>query len=40
LVDIKSRIKTFRLQTAKRLLYGKNVSWAGVACALLGKAGS
>lgn len=40
LVDIRSRIKTFRLQTAKRLLYGKDVSWTGVACALLRKAGN
>ncbi len=39
LVDINSRIKAFRLQTAKRLLYGKDVSWAGVACSLLRKAG-
>lgn len=40
LVDINSRIKYFRLQTAKRLLYGKDISWAGVACSLLRKAGS
>ncbi len=40
LVDINSRIKAVRLQTAKRLLYGKDVSWARVACSLLRKAGS
>lgn len=39
LVDIKSRIKTFRLQTVKRFLYGVDVSWSGVACALLRRAG-
>ncbi len=31
-MDINSRIKAFRLQTARRILYGKDVSWAGVAC--------
>lgn len=31
LLDIKSRVMAFRLQTAKRLLYGKKVSWSGVA---------
>lgn len=39
LVDIRARIKAVRLQTAQTLLYGKEVSWAGVACALLRKAG-
>ncbi len=40
LVDIISRVKTFRLQVARRLLYGKDVSWAGIACTLLRKAGN
>ncbi len=40
LVDIISRVKTFRLQVAQRLLYGKDVSWAGIACTLLRKAGN
>ncbi len=40
LVDIRSRVRAFRLQTAQRLLYGEDVSWAGVACALLRRAGS
>ncbi len=40
LVDIRSRVRAFRLQTAQRLLYGEEVSWAGVACALLRRAGS
>lgn len=39
LVDIMSRVKAFRLQTTQRLLYGENVSWAGVACAILRRAG-
>ncbi len=40
LVDIRSRVRAFRLQTAQRLLYGEEVSWAGVACVLLRRAGS
>lgn len=39
LVDIKTRIMAFRFQTAKRLLYGVDVSWSEVACALLRRAG-
>lgn len=39
LIDIRSRIKAFRLQTAQRLLYGKEVSWRGVAHGLLRRAG-
>ncbi len=39
-MDIISRVKTFRLQVARRLLYGKDVSWAGIACTLLRKAGN
>ncbi len=39
-MDIISRVKTFRLQVAQRLLYGKDVSWAGIACTLLRKAGN
>ncbi len=37
LIDIRSRLKAFRLQTAQRLLYGEDVSWCGVACALLSR---
>jgi hypothetical protein len=40
LIDVSSRIKAFRIQTARRLLYGEEVSWAGVACALLRRAGN
>lgn len=40
LVDIRARIKAFRLQAAQRLLYGEEVSRARVACALLRKAGN
>lgn len=40
LVDIRSRVKAFRLQTVKGLLYGEDVSWAEVACNLLRKAGN
>jgi len=40
LVDIRSRIKAFRLQTVKKLLYGEDVSWAGIACTLLRRAGN
>ncbi len=40
LVDIRSRVRAFRLQTTQRLLYGEEVIWAGVACALLRRAGS
>ncbi len=40
LVDIRYRVRAFRLQTAQRLLYGEEVSWAGVACALLRRVGS
>ncbi len=32
-------IKAFRLQTAQRLLYGDNVCWFEIACALLRNAG-
>lgn len=39
LIDIKSRVKAFRIQTVQRLLYGEEVSWAGLACTLLRKAG-
>ncbi len=39
LVDIRSRIKAFRLQTAQRLLYGEEVSWREVAHGLLRRAG-
>ncbi|XP_067260308.1 polymeric immunoglobulin receptor-like [Chanodichthys erythropterus] len=39
LIDIISRIKAFRLQTAQRFLYGEDVSWFGVACGLLRRAG-
>jgi len=40
LVDIRSRVKTFRLKVDQRLLYGKDVSWAAIACTLLRKAGN
>lgn len=40
LVDIRSRVKAFRLQTVKKLLYGEDVSWAEVACTLLRRAGN
>ncbi|CAM4641581.1 unnamed protein product [Leuciscus chuanchicus] len=40
LVDISSRIRAFRLQAARRLLYGEHVSWAEVACSLLRRAGN
>lgn len=40
LIDIKSRLKAFRIQTAQRLLYGMDVSWAEVACFLLRRAGN
>lgn len=39
-MDIRSRVKAFRLQTVKGLLYGEDVSWAEVACNLLRKAGN
>lgn len=39
LVDIKSRIMTFRLQAAQRLLYDNNSAWMDTAKALLRKAG-
>lgn len=35
LIDIRSRIGTFRLQAAQRLLYEEDVGWTDVACALL-----
>lgn len=34
LINIQSRIKTFRIQTAQRLLYKDNVMWTGTVCAL------
>ncbi|XDV25251.1 hypothetical protein PO909_029197 [Leuciscus waleckii] len=40
LVDIGARVRAFRLQTAQRLLYGEDVSWAGIACTLLKRAGN
>ncbi len=40
LVDIGSRVKAFRLQTAQKLLYGGDVGWAETACALLRRAGN
>lgn len=40
LIDIRSRLKAFRIQTAQRLLYRVNVSWTEVACALLRRAGN
>ncbi len=40
LIDIRARLRTFRMQTAQRLLYGVDVSWAEVACALLRRAGN
>lgn len=39
LIDIGCRIAAFRLQAAQRLLYGKDVSWAHVACGLLRRGG-
>lgn len=39
LVDVKSRIMTFCLQTAQRLLYKTNSAWMDTAKALLRKAG-
>ncbi len=39
LIDIGCRIAAFRLQAAQRLLYGKDVCWAHVACGLLRKGG-
>lgn len=38
-MEIKSRIKAFRLQTAQQLLYG-DMCWFEIACALLRSAGS
>lgn len=35
LIDIKSRIKAFRLQTAQKLLYSEKICWADTACSLL-----
>ncbi len=40
LIDIRARLRTFRMPTAQRLLYGVDVSWAEVACALLRRAGN
>lgn len=37
LIDIQSRIKTFRLQTAQRLLYENETTWTLIACQLLQK---
>lgn len=39
LIDLESRIRTFRLQAAQRLLYSPDVSWRETACALLRRAG-
>ncbi len=39
LIDIGCRIAAFILQAAQRLLYGKDVCWAHVACGLLRKGG-
>ena len=39
LVDIASRIKAFRLQTAQRLLYSFGLPWTDTACVLLRRAG-
>ncbi len=39
-IDIRARLRTFRMQTVQRLLYGVDVSWAEVACALLRRAGN
>jgi len=35
LIDIKSRIKAFRLQTAQKLLYSGQICWTDTACSLL-----
>ncbi len=35
LIDVRSRINTFRLQTAQRILYEEDQGWICVACALL-----
>ncbi len=40
LINIRARLRTFRMQTAQRLLYRVDVSWAEVACALLRRAGN
>lgn len=40
LIDIRARLRTFRMQTVQRLLYGVDVCWAEVACALLRRAGN
>jgi len=39
LMDIKSKVAAFRLQTAQRLLYHQSQSWITVACALLNRVG-
>lgn len=39
LMDIKSKVAAFRLQTAQRLLYHQSQSWIRVACALLNGVG-
>ncbi|KAK3516016.1 hypothetical protein QTP70_001673, partial [Hemibagrus guttatus] len=35
LIDLSCRVRTFRLQAAQRLLYGKEIAWADMAYALL-----
>lgn len=35
MIDIRSRINTFRIQTAQRILYEEDQGWIRVACALL-----
>lgn len=39
LMDIKSKVAAFRLQTAQRLLYHQSQNWIRVACALLNRVG-
>lgn len=39
LMDIKSKVAAFRLQTAQRLLYHQSQNWAEIACALLKRVG-
>ncbi len=39
LMDIKSKVAAFRLQTAQRLLYHQSQNWAEIACVLLKRVG-
>lgn len=39
LMDIKSKVAAFRLQTAQKLLYQKSLNWTAIACTLLNRVG-